>query len=216
MLTSEDQGREAIIAKGAWRPWLVVGYSSLLSGVPDREASLKDDDSRLVEAAVSGDSEAFGMLYERYANHVFTYLYYRLGDRSTAEDLSSEVFLRAWQKIREYRHRGLPFVAWLYRIAHNLLIDHRRRETRRPTVSLGLGPEIPDGQDGPSSISDALRRADLHTAIAALSDDQQQVIVLRFILGMSADEVARVMGRSKGAVEALQHRALKNLRRLIL
>lgn len=173
------------------------------------------DDIHLVEAAIAGDAEAFGLLYERHVNDVFTYLYYRLGDRTTAEDLASEVFLRAWQKIGEYRYRGLPFVAWLYRIAHNLLIDHRRRESRRPSVPLGTVTEIQDGVDGPSSISEALTRVDLQTAVARLSDDQQQVIVLRFILGMSPDEIARVLGKTRGAVEALQHRALKNLRRLV-
>ncbi len=176
---------------------------------------MKDDDGRLVEAAIAGDAEAFGLLYERYVDQVFRYLYYRIGERATAEDLVSEVFLRAWQKVRDYRHRGLPFAAWLYRIAHNLLVDHRRREGRRPTLPLKPDPEVKLASDGPTSIRDALARADLEAAIAKLPDDQQQVIVLRFVLGMSADEVAATMGKSRGAVEALQHRALKNLRRML-
>ncbi len=174
---------------------------------------MRDDDCRLVEAAIAGDAEAFGLLYDRYANDVFTYLYYRLGDLPTAEDLTSEVFLKAWRSIKHYRYQGIPFIAWLYRIAHNLLVDHHRREGRRPVQVSATVDEVPDG--GRSGLTEALNRADLLRAIARLSEDQQQVIVMRFILGMSSPEIAEVLGRSKGAIDALQHRALKNLRRLL-
>ena len=161
------------------------------------------------------DPEAFGELYDRFVDRVYRYLYFRTGNRAEAEDLTEEVFLRAWQAIDHFRWQGRPFLAWLYRLAHNVLVDHVRR--RRPTSSL-------DARDGPTepachrSATELDRRLDadvLARAVALLTPDQQQVIVLRFVDDFDTDEIARALDKREDTIRGLQMRALRSLRRLL-
>ncbi len=165
-----------------------------------------------MRAAQAGDAEAFAALYERYVDRLYRYIYYRVGNRTEAEDLTEQVFLKAWEAIRRYEERGVPFGAWLFRLAHNLVIDHYR--TTRPTQSLeatgGPTPADPD-----RLLSLRLELADLQQALARLPEEQQAVIILRFLEGLSHQEVARLLGKSEGAVRVIQHRALAALARLL-
>ena len=168
----------------------------------------------LVRAAASGDREAFADLYERYLERVFRYFYYRLGHKQEAEDLTEQVFLKAWQALPSYDQRGTPFLAWLYRIAHNLLIDYRR--TKREAASLDDVPELPQGGDG--ALDPVMARAEareLSAAVARLSPLEQSVVTLRFVAGLEHREVAAIVGKSEVATRAIQSRALARLARLL-
>jgi len=165
-----------------------------------------------VERARQGDDEAIGWLYRRYAPAVFRYLFYRLGEREVAEDLTSEVFVRAIEGLPRYQQRGLPFAAWLYRIAAARVVDHYRRMRRRPATR--LQPEsATSGERAEQEAESRLSAEELQRGLAGLPPAYQQVIVLRFVEGLSHEEVAQVMGRSAGAVRVLQYRALAALRR---
>jgi RNA polymerase sigma-70 factor (ECF subfamily) len=173
-----------------------------------------DDERACVERAASGDAAAIGELYRRHAPAIFRYLFYRLGDRERAEDLASEVFVRALEALPRYRRQGRPFSAWLYRIASARVADYYRRHRRRPTVPLAA--DLPARGGDPGEVAESRLTAELlQQVIARLSPLQQQVIVLRFLEGLSHAEVAQVIGRSEGAVRVLQFRALEALRRLL-
>jgi RNA polymerase sigma-70 factor (ECF subfamily) len=174
-----------------------------------------DSESRLIEKAKTYDPEALSELYRRHADAIFRYVYYRVGEWALAEDLVGEVFVRAIEGLPTYEDTGRPFEAWLYRIAHARVVDHYRRQQVRRATPLDERL-VADGEidlDRLVSDQDDIRRA--WKALSHLTDDQQQVVSLRFIAGHSTVEVARLLGKTEGAVKALQHRALASLRRLL-
>ena len=181
---------------------------------PQVEKSVKQDEEALVKRAAAGDTDAFADLYEQYLDRLFRYFYYRIGHREDAEDLTEQVFLKAWQAIGAYDCRGLPFSAWVFRIAHNLLIDHRR--TRRETAPLDEGLEIEDERNGPGELM--VRKAEvqaLSRALSRLSSVEQSVVALRFIEGLDHRSVAGVIGKSEVATRSIQMRALDRLGRIL-
>lgn len=174
------------------------------------------DEPGRVERAMRGDAEAFGELYLQYLDAIYRYIYFRAGDAEEAEDLTEQVFLKAWEKLAEYQDFGHPFSSWLYRIAHNIVVDHHRRQ--RPVVSITTAQrESPDsGQTGLLTHVIASEEMNaLAAAISKLPDEQQQVLVLRFVEGLNHAEVARIMEKSDGACRMLQHRALAALNELL-
>lgn len=174
-----------------------------------------DDDRELVTQAQAGSVEAYGLLYEQYAPAIHRYLYAHLSDRLDAEDLTGEVFLKAWQSIASFRPRGVPFVAYLFRVAHNTLIDHYRRSAKKAERPISQVEEtMPDSHPGPAELTGArLEHQELQKFMTRLNQDYQTVLILRFISELSPDETAMVMGRSAGSVRVLQHRALTALRK---
>ena len=174
------------------------------------------DSWQLVRAAQAGDVEAFGRLYDRYVDLVFRYVWHRLGDRALAEDVTSETFLRALRRIGSISYRGSDVAAWFVTIARNLVIDHLKSARHRREVVTG---EIPEGDQlaaGPEP--EVLRRttnAELLRCVRQLAAEQQECIVLRFLNGLSVTETAQVMGRTEGAVKALQRRAVRRLAELL-
>ena len=169
----------------------------------------------LVERASGGDSLAFGDLYERYFDTVYRYLYFRIGTRPEAEDLAGVVFLKAWEAIPRFRWQGRPFIAWLYRVAHNVLVDHTR--SKKNALSLNDDERPIDIPSDTASIEMSQRLdADLLAgAVSHLTPEQQQVIVLRFLEGRDNAQIAQIMDRREGAIRALQLRALQSLRRVL-
>jgi RNA polymerase sigma-70 factor (ECF subfamily) len=168
----------------------------------------------LVERARDMDADAWDELYSLHYGAIRRYALFRLADAQAADDIASEVFLEAVRGIRKYRYRGIAFRAWLYRIAHNLTADFRRRTASRADretcdeQALALLPE--------ADFAPALeRRRDVRAAVAQLTDEQQQVVILRFFEGLSLQETAEATGRKSGAVKSLQHRALERLRGLL-
>lgn len=166
----------------------------------------------LVDRARLGDADAFGSLYDRFQPEIVRYLAHRVGDPDTGEDLAQQVFLKAWQAIPRYEARGVPFKAWLYRMAHNQMVDHFR--TRKPTTDLeGIDP--PEEAEAESLVIAAEMTAALAGALAKLSEDHRQVLTLRFLMEKSAREIGEIMGRKEVTVRGLQMRALQGLRREI-
>lgn len=169
----------------------------------------------LLERAGQYDRAALGELYDLYAPRIYAYMYLRVGDPCLAEDLTGDVFVRVMQALRNRRGWNVSFRAWLYRIAHNLVVDHYRRSSLGSFVSLDEVHLSAVERDPAEAVQDTLTRERLRGAIYQLTQDQQQVLALRFGEGLTARETAQVMDRTTGAVEALQHRALAALRRIL-
>jgi RNA polymerase sigma-70 factor (ECF subfamily) len=169
------------------------------------------DESDLIRRARQRDADAFSELYRRHVDRIFRYLLLRVNDDTVAEDLTSEVFVRALEALDSYEDRGAPFAAWLYRIAKARTIDYWRR-LQRTDVSLDAS-ELDVAIDPPAG--DVVAYRALAGALQHLTDEQQEVILLKFVEGFSIAEVAKITGRSEGAVKALQHRALAMLARLM-
>jgi len=169
-------------------------------------------EAALVEAAKALDGDAWTQIYAQHYERIYAYLYYRIGRREVAEDLAADVFVRALAGIRTFAYRGTPLLAWLFRIAHNVAADYRKASARQ-ALSVAPGADM-DAAVGADDVTDQVdRRHDMRAALSQLTDDQQQVLFLRFYQGMSNAEVGAVIGKREGAVKALQNRALKSLRR---
>jgi len=169
--------------------------------------------AELVSAAQQGDQLAFGALYEQYSPLVYRFLRRRLdGSDEVVEDLTEDVFVKVYEKLDRYVERGLPFTAWLYRIAHNHLVDYLRTLPRISAHSLDAVGDLPE-RSASAAFNNVLDSQSLAPALARLTPEQRQAIDLRFMEGMSVAETAAQMGRSEEAVKKLQARALANLRR---
>ncbi len=173
------------------------------------------DESGLVERAKT-DPEAFGILYERYVNKVYSYVYYRVGNHHDAEDLTARTFHRALDHIDHYVQRGAPFSAWLYRIAHNLVANWHRDHSRRKVVSLEDVNLSPPLREGPQHLAEQKEEEnELMAAFRRLPADRQQLLILKFVEEMSNTQIGIVMGRSEGAIKSLYHRTLLSLREML-
>ncbi|MFQ6057389.1 MAG: sigma-70 family RNA polymerase sigma factor [Anaerolineae bacterium] len=172
------------------------------------------DEKRLLERAREYDPVALGQIYDQYSVKIYNYIYYRLGDARLAEDLTADVFLKMLEAVKASAAWKISLSGWLYRIAHNLVIDYFRRQPRRE--ALPLDERLIAAQNSPAiGLESVLAQQRLRAAISRLTEDQQQVIILKFVEDMSNAEVAEILGKSEGAVKALQHRALAALRRIM-
>ena len=177
------------------------------------EDDLKSLDERELVEFAKADADAFGELDERYVQRIYNYIYYRTGNHHDAEDLTARVFHRALRHIPEYTDRGVPFTAWLYRIAHNLVANWHRDQSRRKVIPLdefilsGIRTEAPE-----SVAEDSEERARLLAAIRRLPEERQQLLILKFVQRLSNAEIGEIMGRSEGAIKSLYHRTLLALR----
>jgi RNA polymerase sigma-70 factor (ECF subfamily) len=189
-------------------------YFELTKRKGRRAASgVRQGEDRLVNQAKRGDDRAFSELYRRHVDMIYRYTYARVRDATVAEDLTAQVFLKAFEGLPNYQPRGAPFSAWLYRIAHARTVDYWRQQQRRKEVVLldSLPATDPLPEDVVVARSEWDAAVDL---LAQLTDDQRDVIILRFIEEMSLAEVADTLDKTVGAVKALQHRALASLARL--
>ena len=171
------------------------------------------NEEEALSQAVLGDSEAFGALYDKYAGRIYSYIYYRTGSPQDAEDLTSRVFFRAMRHITGYNDRGVPFSAWLYRIAHNLVANWHRDGSRRQEVELEDGYRASKGEEYPEV---ALLESEEHNALLGLirnlPEERQQLLILKFTEHMSNSEIGQIMDRTEGAIKSLYHRTLLALR----
>lgn len=173
------------------------------------------DENLIVKNAVAGDSSAFGELYDRYHPMIYRFIAVKVARREDAEDLTHQVFLAAWQNIARYKDLGHPFSSWLYRIARNQVIDHYR--AKKPDVSLEV-MDIEGLLEPVAAHIDLPRKMELEKTLKAvrqLSQDHQDVIIMRFVEDLSVRETAKAMKRSEGAVKLLQHRAIKELKKIL-
>jgi RNA polymerase sigma-70 factor (ECF subfamily) len=174
----------------------------------------------LVERAQAGESEAFGLIYDRYVDTVFRFVYFRVGNRQLAEDLTSDTFLRALKRIGSFTWQGRDLGAWLVTIARNLVADHFKSGRYRLEVTTGDVLDADREDRGPegspeSAVVDHITNVALLTAVKQLNPEQQECIVLRFLQGFSVAETAQTMGKNEGAIKALQYRAVRALNRLL-
>lgn len=190
--------------------------SARSTGLSDREHEY-DEMRSLVLRAKTGDSEAFGMLYDHYLELVYRYIYFRVGSHALAEDLTSETFLRALRGITEFTWQGRDFGAWLVTIARNLVTDHFKSGRNRLEVTTAEifdtpldGPHIPENAVVTNMVNERVMQA-----IKQLGAEQQECVILRFLQGMSLAETAKIMGKKSGAIKALQFRAIRALARAL-
>jgi RNA polymerase sigma-70 factor (TIGR02952 family) len=170
----------------------------------------------LVRRAQNGDAEAFGELYDHYVTMVHRYVYHRVGDRATAEDVTSETFVRALRRIDSLSFQGRDVGAWLVTIARNIILDHVKSSRYRLEVATADMRDADRATDGPEDAVVAhLANRELLACVQQLGSEQQECIVLRFIHGLSVSETAQIMGKKDGAIKALQHRAVRRLAGLL-
>ncbi len=174
---------------------------------------LEFNEEEVLLLASQGDRDSFGQLYERYIDRIFNYVYYRTGNTHDAEDLTARVFQRAMNHIRNYTDRGVPFSAWLYRIAHNLVANWHRDRSRRQEIPLNELPVLPSREDRPETTLVRSQEQDsLLRMLRKLPSERQTLLILKFVENMSNAEIGQIMGRSEGAVKSLYHRTLLALR----
>ncbi|MGA5503707.1 ECF subfamily RNA polymerase sigma factor, BldN family [Streptomyces umbrinus] len=192
---------------------------SSASATTARRPAADSDSARmmdLVERAQAGEAEAFGQLYDQYSDTVYRYIYYRVGGKATAEDLTSETFLRALRRIGTFTWQGRDFGAWLVTIARNLVADHFKSSRFRLEVTTGEMLDANEVERSPEdSVLESLSNAALLDAVRRLNPQQQECVTLRFLQGLSVAETARVMGKNEGAIKTLQYRAVRTLARLL-
>ncbi len=173
------------------------------------------DELVLVRRSQGGDQDAFARLYDAYIERIYRYVYFRVADEQLAEDITSQVFLKVWEKLDTYRVDSSPFIAWLYRIAHNAVIDHYR--TKKVSIPLeNVSPAEISHEDGIDEKLDLqIESQQLRDALKELTEEQQQVLILKFISQLSTTEIAQQLGKQPGAIRALQMRALQGLARYL-
>jgi RNA polymerase sigma-70 factor (ECF subfamily) len=171
----------------------------------------------LVQLAQQGDTKSFGELYEQFFDRIYRYVSFKTGSASAAEDITGEVFVRMLESIYKFKWQGHPFSSWLFRIAHNLVVDHFRKNGKRSIVSLENTTTHVEAAavDIDGHIDTELSMGEVRKAMVGLTELQKEVISLRFAAGLSVAETAEAIGKKENAVKALQHAGLKKLRRLL-
>ena len=182
-----------------------------IAGTDDSKKDI-DVDS-LVDRAVRGDTEAFGRLYDMYADNVYRHIYYRTTSVEDARDLTQDVFAKAWENLPRYRRTATPFLGWLFTISHNRVIDYYRTKKTHKYIDSDLAPG--SGGSPEESAEASLTQDRIRQAILQLSGDQQHAALLCLVEGLDHKEVAAVMGKSEGNVRVIVHRALKRMREIL-
>jgi len=177
------------------------------------EKSAINDEVALINAART-DPEAFGQLYERYVERIYNYIYFRVGGAGDAEDLTARVFFKALRSIGGYRHMGLPFSAWLYRIAHNLVANYHRDRSRMQEISIeNLVVEDTSKSSAPEHLMETRQENDFLLAlINDLSPQKKELIILKYVQKLSNEEIGQIFGKTEGAIKSLYHRTLVELK----
>ncbi|NLG40466.1 MAG: sigma-70 family RNA polymerase sigma factor [Chloroflexi bacterium] len=177
------------------------------------EKSAINDEVALINAART-DPEAFGQLYERYVERIYNYIYFRVGGAGDAEDLTARVFFKALRGIGGYRHMGLPFSAWLYRIAHNLVANYHRDRSRMQEISIeNLVVEDTSKSSAPEHLMETRQENDFLLAlINDLSPQKKELIILKYVQKLSNEEIGQIFGKTEGAIKSLYHRTLVELK----
>ncbi|RIK39222.1 MAG: RNA polymerase subunit sigma-70 [Chloroflexi bacterium] len=191
------------------------GWVILLASIRVAAPAAETDDAELLANAFEYDVQALSAIYDRYEVRIYTYIYRRIGDQTLAEDLTGHVFLKMLEAIRNRKAWHSSFSGWLYRIAHNVVIDYYRQRDQKQQVSLDDEPSLPALDDPVEAAELKLDVERLRAAIARLTDEQAEVISLRFLEGYSISEVAEMMNKTEGSIKALQYRAVATLRQLL-
>jgi RNA polymerase sigma-70 factor (ECF subfamily) len=183
-----------------------------MNGTADGDIENRSE-SELISLATEGNSEAFGALYNKYIDKIYNYIYYRTSNGKDAEDICSRVFLRALNHIENYEDRGYPFSAWLYRIAHNLVVNWYRDSDRTDEIPLAeqYPPPTVNG-NVEEKLEDMDETEQLLEVIRRLPEDRVELLILKHVEGMTNAEIGEIMDKTEGAIKALYHRTLEALR----
>jgi len=181
--------------------------------IPGR-LSLQDEEV-LVQRAQKQDNEAFAQLYEAYFDKIYRYISFRVRNDMEAEDMTQQVFMKVLNSILSYKSQGVPFSSWVYRIAHNLVVDFMRQQNKKSTVDIDGLQLVSLAEDPQEMIEKQIDVEDLKKATQRLTASQQEVLSLRFAGELSIIECAQIMGKSEGAIKALQHSAVLALRKAL-
>ena len=181
-------------------------------GMLEQERDLSEEVA-LINAAKT-DPEAFGLLYERYVERIYNYIYFRVGGTGDAEDLTAKVFFKALRNIGGYRHMGLPFSAWLYRIAHNLVANYHRDRFKIQEISIeNLIVEDTNRSSAPEHMMETKQENDfLMSLVNDLSSQKRELIILKYVQKLSNEEIGQIFGKTEGAIKSLYHRTLVELK----
>jgi len=183
--------------------------------IEPRSVPLRDEES-LVRRAQQKDAQALAQLYEAYFDKIYRYIIMRIRNEMEAEDMTQQVFMKMLQSISAYKSKGVPFSSWIYRIAHNLVIDFLRQQSKKATVDIEVIPLPAAGDDPQHTLEKQIDVEDLKKATRQLTIAQQEVLSLRFAAELSIAECAGIMGKSEGAIKALQHSAVLALRKVMV
>jgi len=184
-------------------------------GAPNAVATTREEDEEqlLIYRAQMSERAAWDEIFQRNYHRVYTFAFTRVGDRQAAEDIAADVFVEAWKSIRRFTYRGVPLTSWLFQIAHNLISDFLRKRSRMRTQTLtDGGVNVADPRDEAANVAEWQSVA---SAFKKLTLEQQQVLVSRFVEGLSLAETAMAMGKGENAIKALEFRALKSVRRIL-
>jgi len=180
----------------------------------ENKTSATENMDLLVDKAIGGDAEAFGSLYDIFIDRIYRHVYYRVSNKDDAEDIAQQVFIRAWKAIKKYRRTSKPFLAWLLRICHNLVVDFYR--SKKCAIYIDDEFDLPGSEESPERLAESeYDQKLLRGIILKLPDEQQQVIIMKFIEGFSYTEISSSLQKSEGAVRVIQHRALKKMRTML-
>lgn len=174
-----------------------------------------DGEEKIVESAVRGEASAFGALYDHYQPKIFRYVVVQVRRREEAEDLTHQVFLHAWVNIHKYRNLGFPFSSWLYRIARNQVVDHFRTQKQHFAIEDLSPADEPHDTGVEPGIMLKLDTEKVQTALRSLKPQYRDVILMRFVEELTTRETAAAIGKSEGAIKLIQHRALKELKKIL-
>ncbi len=174
-----------------------------------------DGEVHIIKRAVRGDSSAFGLLYDHYQPKIYRFALVKVSHREEAEDLTHQVFLKAWQSIESYRDLGFPFSSWLYRIARNHVVDYYRGKRTTESLDDADPEEAPVEHSLPGDLLEKLEMERVKSAIRKLKPEYQDVIIMRFVEDLPIRETALAIDKSEGAIKLLQHRAIKELQKIL-
>ncbi len=179
-------------------------------------AEVEDYERCLVEKAKRQDKEAIAQIYSLYVDKIFKYIFYKVGNKAEAEDLTEQVFIKAIEALPRFSWKNVPVSAWLFSIARNQVIDHYRSKGREVEIDIEKASLLEDIAGDPyASALTALTREKIFKALRSLTEDQQQVICLKFFSGLSNTEIASLLSKTEGAIKSIQHRGLRALRKLL-
>lgn len=176
---------------------------------------MTDGEKQIIESAIRGESEAFGLLYDKYQPQIYRFIYLKVGHREEAEDLTHQVFMSAWQHIHKYEIRSFPFTSWLYRIARNQVIDYYRAYKGNKEQDLESVAELKSDPMIEVAIDTSLAFQKVQKSLVKLNPDYQDILIMKYTEELSLKEIAAALGKSVGAVKVAQHRALANLKKLL-
>lgn len=175
----------------------------------------KEEIAQLVSRAQAGDESAFAMLHGRYVNPIFRFISISIWNRDDAQDITQHVFIKMWQALPNYKDSGKPFSAWIYRIARNAVIDFSRKRRDIPLDDMPPKSDSQHQEDPRKMIEQSAQRQDIHAALQHITEDQREVLLLKFIEGYSAKEIATLTDKSEASIRQLQSRGLAKLRELM-